>query len=179
MLFPGSLTTPAPNNATAGARQQQYGSIKEHPSENRNSEAKASSSSDDGRATGTSMSDAGGQQPSLASTAAATPPPAFGEGTAALAGAGTGSGAGGSKDSAAGSKRKKPKNNMTKSNSSFISRVLVHESLSKRLQERPADGFFAFANINRAFQWLDLSSPKKVRVGVAYGRADVTGMTDI
>ena len=59
-------------------------------------------------------------------------------------------------------KRKKPKNNMTKSNSSFISRVIVHESLSKRLQDRPSDGLFAFANINRAFQWLDLSSYTKV-----------------
>lgn len=61
-----------------------------------------------------------------------------------------------------GNKRRKPKNNITKSNSSFISRCIVNESLAKRLQDRPADGFFAFANINRAFQWLDLSSPQKV-----------------
>lgn len=60
-------------------------------------------------------------------------------------------------------KRRKPKNNMAKSNSSFISRVITNEGLSKRLQEHPADGLFAFANINRAFQWLDLSSPNKVR----------------
>ena len=60
-------------------------------------------------------------------------------------------------------KRKKPKNNMTKSNSSFISRVIVNESLSKRLQDRPSDGLFAFANVNRAFQWLDMSSDKKVK----------------
>ncbi len=46
-------------------------------------------------------------------------------------------------------KRKKPKNNMTKSNSSFISRVIVHEALNKRLQERPSDGLYAFANINK------------------------------
>jgi WD40 repeat protein len=59
------------------------------------------------------------------------------------------------------SKRRKPKNNISKSNSSFISRVIVNEMLAKRLQERPADGLFAFANINRAFQWLDLSSPNK------------------
>lgn len=50
---------------------------------------------------------------------------------------------------------------MTKSNSSFISRVIVHETLSKRIQERPTDGLYVFANINRAFQWLDLSSPNK------------------
>jgi hypothetical protein len=60
------------------------------------------------------------------------------------------------------SKRQKPKNNMAKSNSSFISRVITNEGLTKRLQDRPSDGLFAFVNINRAFQWLDLSSPNKV-----------------
>ncbi|TQS31695.1 hypothetical protein Golomagni_08019, partial [Golovinomyces magnicellulatus] len=49
------------------------------------------------------------------------------------------------------------------SNSSFISRVIVNESLSRRLTDRPSDGLFAFANINRGFQWLDMSSPNKVR----------------
>ncbi|KAK7943149.1 uncharacterized protein PG986_012262 [Apiospora aurea] len=58
-------------------------------------------------------------------------------------------------------KRRKPKNNMTKSNSSFISRVIINESFTKKLADRPGDGLFAFANINRAFQWLDLSSPNK------------------
>jgi hypothetical protein len=79
--------------------------------------------------------------------------PAFGEGNTLLAPVAQ-------KDA---SKRRKPKNNMAKSNSSFISRVINHESLNKRLQERPRDGLFAFANINRAFQWLDLSSSSKVR----------------
>lgn len=61
------------------------------------------------------------------------------------------------------SKRRKPKNNIVKSNSSFISRVILHESLARKLQERSPDGAHAFANINRAVQWLDLSSPNKVR----------------
>ncbi|KAF2418269.1 WD40 repeat-like protein [Tothia fuscella] len=60
------------------------------------------------------------------------------------------------------SKRRKPKNNIVKSNSSFVSRVIPHEGLTKRLQEHSPDGMFAFANINRALQWLDLSSPTKV-----------------
>ncbi|KAG6006196.1 hypothetical protein E4U21_007235 [Claviceps maximensis] len=77
--------------------------------------------------------------------------PAFGEGNSLLVPSHT-------KDV---NKRRKPKNNMTKSNSSFISRVIVHESLSRRMTDRPGDGLFAFANINRAFQWLDLSSPNK------------------
>ncbi|MCJ1230688.1 hypothetical protein MMC12_007362 [Toensbergia leucococca] len=57
-----------------------------------------------------------------------------------------------------GFKRRKPKTNMVKSNSSFISRVIPHEAMSKRLQEHNSEGRFAFVNINRAFQWLDLSS---------------------
>lgn len=77
--------------------------------------------------------------------------PAFGEGNSMLLATGKDAG-----------KRRKPKNNIAKSNSSFISRCIVHENLSKRLQDRPADGHFAFANINRAFQWLDLSSTQKV-----------------
>ncbi|RKF81429.1 putative catabolite repression protein creC [Golovinomyces cichoracearum] len=76
--------------------------------------------------------------------------PAFGDGNSMLSGS--------SKDSG---KKKKPKNNIAKSNSSFISRFMVNENLVKRLQERPSNGYFVFANINRAFQWLDFSSPQK------------------
>ena len=77
--------------------------------------------------------------------------PAFGEGNAALA----------LTISRDGLKRRKPKNNMVKSNSSFVSRVIPHDSLTKRLTDRDAGGTFAFFNINRAFQWLDLSSSVK------------------
>lgn len=59
------------------------------------------------------------------------------------------------------SKRKKPKTNIVKSNSTFISRVVPHEHMQKRLQDRDADCLFAFANISRAFQWLDLTSPNQ------------------
>ncbi|KAF2792912.1 catabolite repression protein creC [Melanomma pulvis-pyrius CBS 109.77] len=58
-------------------------------------------------------------------------------------------------------KRRKPKSNIIKSNSSFVSRVIPHEALSKRLQEHNPNGLFAFANVNRALQWLDFSSPTK------------------
>ncbi len=118
-------------------------SIRENSSDGRYS-AEGALSSEDGR--GTSASDA--QEPPTASLG---PAPAFGEGNSLLAQAPA-------KDAG---KRKKPKNNMTKSNSSFISRVIVNESLSKRLTDRPSDGIMAFANINRAFQWLDLSSKTK------------------
>jgi len=77
--------------------------------------------------------------------------PAFGKGNAALSPV-TG------KD---GLKRRKPRNNIIKSNSSFVSRVIPHDVLAKKLAERDPGGTFAFANINRAFQWLDLSSSSK------------------
>lgn len=85
-------------------------------------------------------------------------PPAFGAGNALLAHPV-------GKD---GLKRRKPKNNIIKSNSSFVSRVIQHDAMSKRLQERSPEGLFAFANINRAFQWLDLSpnTTYKVKLGL-------------
>lgn len=61
-------------------------------------------------------------------------------------------------------KRKKPKTSLVKSNSQFISRVIPHDQLSKRLQEHNSGGIFVFANIDRAYQWLDLSSPSPARV---------------
>ncbi|MCJ1262743.1 hypothetical protein MMC22_002613 [Lobaria immixta] len=57
-----------------------------------------------------------------------------------------------------GLKRRKPKTNIVKNTSSFISRVIQHDAMSKRIQEHSPEGLFMFANINRAFQWLDLSS---------------------
>ncbi|THV74039.1 catabolite repression protein creC [Aureobasidium pullulans] len=80
--------------------------------------------------------------------------PVFGDNNPALAPIPT-------KDSKDPSKRRKPKNNIVKSNSSFVSRVIPHEALQKRLQERNPQGLFAFSNINRALQWLDLSSETK------------------
>jgi WD40 repeat protein len=55
----------------------------------------------------------------------------------------------------------KPKTNIVKSSSTFVSRVVPHESLQKRLNERSHEGMFAFSNIGRAFLWLDLSSETK------------------
>lgn len=117
------------------------GSIAEHPNEWRFSNDAKISSDWEGR--GTSTSDVGGPVSAAA--------PAFGNGNALLAPERF-------KDP---NKRRKPKNNMTKSNSSFISRVIINETFSKKMTERSNDGVFAFANINRAFQWLDLSSPTK------------------
>ncbi|KAH6618100.1 WD40-repeat-containing domain protein [Chaetomium sp. MPI-SDFR-AT-0129] len=125
------------NSRSDGAR----GSIQENRDESQSSTDVRESSSDAGRISSVDTP--------LATVNTNTP--AFGEGNTLLAPVAQ-------KDV---NKRRKPKNNMTKSNSSFISRVINHEALAKKLQERSRDGLFAFANVNRAFQWLDLSSPTK------------------
>jgi hypothetical protein len=126
------------------ARSALHPSIQEHPNENR-------SSVDTGSETGVGTSVTGSLQTPFSQASA----PAFGEGNSSLLSSGGGKGA---------AKRGKPKNNIAKSNSSFISRVIVNEHLSKRIQEHDPNGLFAFANINRAFQWLDLSAPNKVYI---------------
>lgn len=63
-------------------------------------------------------------------------------------------------------KKKKPKNNISKNTSSFISRIIFSEPVSARLAKRSADEMFAFANVNRAFNWLDLAHQKKVTMFV-------------
>jgi hypothetical protein len=117
-------------------------SIRENSSEGRYS-AEGALSSEDGRATSTS--DATDLPTGFG------PAPAFGQGNSLLA----------QTPVKYAYNTKLPNNNMTNSNSSFISRVIVNESLSRRLTDRPSDGIFVFANINRAFQWLDLSSKTK------------------
>src|SRR5271169_1979069 len=59
-------------------------------------------------------------------------------------------------------KRKKPKNNIAKTNSSFVSRIITHDNLQKRLNDRKNDDVMAFVNISRAYEWLDLSTSEKV-----------------
>ena len=111
--------------------------------------------------------------------------PAFGSSNALLA-----TGSPSTKDAA---KRRKPKSNISKTNSSFISRFVPHEQLNKRLQAADAagtpgaatngtdsnagkdngtnggaggGGLFAFTNVGRAFLWLDLAAPALVKADV-------------
>lgn len=58
------------------------------------------------------------------------------------------------------------KNAISKSSSSFISRYVAHDQFTKRMQERDPNGTFAFVNTSRSFQWLDMSSPTKVRTAI-------------
>ena len=134
-FYRGPTSTFSLNNA--------HSSIQEHPNERYSTEAGLSSDGGGG-----SISDAPPTSVTLGSA------PAFGDGNTALQPVNT-------KDVG---KKKKPKNNMTKSNSSFISRVIVNEHLTKKLTDRRLDGIFFFSNINRAFQWLDMAGTKKARV---------------
>jgi hypothetical protein len=88
-------------------------------------------------------------------------PPVFGQDNPALASNTT------AKDTKDGAKKKKPKNGMIKTNSSFISRVHPMDGLTKKLNERDQDGVLAFANINRALLWLDLSALQKTKVNLS------------
>ncbi|KAL2264866.1 hypothetical protein VTJ83DRAFT_7376 [Remersonia thermophila] len=133
------VTPLAPPVRTGSRSEGTQGSAQDPADEAQSSTDPRESSSDAGRI---SSVDVAGFKPAA---------PAFGESNALLAPAPQ-------KDA---NKRRKPKNNLTKSNSSFISRVIHHDSFTKRLQDRPRDGLFAFANISRGFQWLDLSSPSK------------------
>lgn len=54
-------------------------------------------------------------------------------------------------------KRKKPKSSLVKNNSSFISKTIVHENLSKKLNERAPEDFFIWVNAGRSFYCFDLA----------------------
>lgn len=82
-------------------------------------------------------------------------PPVFGEWNRALSPSGVEERSKG-KD---GLKRAKPKTNIVRSTSTYVSRVQHYETTPRRLAERPLDGPFAFVNVGRSFQWLDMAAP--------------------
>ena len=133
------MPPPLYRSVTAGSTKSNLGtySIQEHEKESRSSHETSS----DGRHSQMPMSSTPGRTP------------VFGEENHLLT-PGLGK---------EGVKRKKPKTNLVKSNSQFISRVITHDQLQKRLQEHPPEGLFIFANIDRAYQWLDFSSTTSTR----------------
>lgn len=60
-------------------------------------------------------------------------------------------------------KKKKPKTNLLKSNSSFISKVMTHDALLKNLDKMDVKNGTAFMNNSRGILWYDFSAPGKVR----------------
>lgn len=55
------------------------------------------------------------------------------------------------------SKRRKPKNSLTKNSSSYVSRTIVSETLNKRINDRAPDDWFLWVNVGRSFNWIDAS----------------------
>lgn len=119
--------------------------------ENQENDSRTSAETDDQSSLGKAAS--GSSASKNGDTVIPMHPEKFGGGNSSLSAA-TG------KDAA---KRKKPKNNIAKNNSSFVSRIIPHENLAKRLAERNDEDLFVFANINRAFNWLDMDSTNKVQ----------------
>ena len=56
-------------------------------------------------------------------------------------------------------KRKKPKNSMQKTNSSFVSRIIKHDKLEERMAARKPEDLCMIANRNRALEWIDMANP--------------------
>jgi hypothetical protein len=63
------------------------------------------------------------------------------------------------------SKRKKPKNNITKTNSTFVAKITTHENLAKILANRSGEDVYLFWNTGRTFTWSDLNQKPNVRGG--------------
>ncbi|KAF8939512.1 hypothetical protein BGZ58_009517 [Dissophora ornata] len=55
-----------------------------------------------------------------------------------------------------GGKRKKPKNNITKTNSTFVAKITTHENLAKILASRTGEDVYLFWNTGRTFSWSSL-----------------------
>ncbi|KAL1920333.1 uncharacterized protein VTP21DRAFT_1479 [Calcarisporiella thermophila] len=53
-------------------------------------------------------------------------------------------------------RRKKPKNNITKTNSSFVSRIDTHPSLARILASKTNENTYLFYNLSKSFYWADL-----------------------
>ncbi|KAF9421922.1 hypothetical protein BGZ94_008718 [Podila epigama] len=55
-----------------------------------------------------------------------------------------------------GGKRKKPKNNIAKTNSTFVSKITTHENLAKIIANRVNEDVYLFWNTGRTFTWSDV-----------------------
>lgn len=56
------------------------------------------------------------------------------------------------------SKRRKPKTSFSKNNnSSYVSKAVVADNLSKKLADQTSDDWFLWMNVGRSFNWIDMS----------------------
>lgn len=61
-----------------------------------------------------------------------------------------------------GGKRKKPKNNIAKTNSTFVAKITTNENLAKILANRMNEDVYLFWNTGRTFTWSDLNQKPNV-----------------
>ena len=61
-----------------------------------------------------------------------------------------------------GGKRKKPKNNIAKTNSTFVAKITTNENLAKILANRVHEDVYLFWNTGRTFTWSDLGQKPNV-----------------
>ncbi|KAG0169806.1 hypothetical protein DFQ30_003212 [Apophysomyces sp. BC1015] len=67
---------------------------------------------------------------------------------------------------------RKPKNSLTKTNSSFVLRIITHDQLAKKLASRTNDDAFLFYNVGTSFVWMDASSnPKEPLSRIVFTKA--------
>ncbi|KAF7732553.1 hypothetical protein EC973_003300 [Apophysomyces ossiformis] len=70
---------------------------------------------------------------------------------------------------------RKPKNSLTKTNSSFVLRIITHDQLAKKLASRTNDDAFLFYNVGTSFVWMDASSkPKEPLSRIVFTKAYIT-----
>jgi hypothetical protein len=60
------------------------------------------------------------------------------------------------------SPQRKPKNNLVKTKSSFVLRMIIHDRLAQVLANRTIDDSFLFFNIGTSFLWMDAKGKPKV-----------------
>ncbi|KAF9982718.1 hypothetical protein BGZ75_005811 [Mortierella antarctica] len=70
------------------------------------------------------------------------------------------------------SKRKKPKNNITKTNSTFVAKISTHDNLAKILANRVGEDVYVFWNTGRTFAWSDLGQkPNEPLSQISFSKA--------
>ncbi|KAF9112698.1 hypothetical protein BGX27_002919 [Mortierella sp. AM989] len=69
-------------------------------------------------------------------------------------------------------KRKKPKNNIAKTNSTFVAKITTNEHLSKILANRVNEDVYVFWNTGRTFSWSDLGQkPNEPLSHISFSKA--------
>ncbi|CAG8475617.1 4438_t:CDS:2 [Dentiscutata heterogama] len=65
-------------------------------------------------------------------------------------------------------KRKKTKNNLTKTTSSFVAKIIQNDNLTKILANRQNEDTYLFFNSGRTFCWVDLTNKPKINFTKAH-----------